>query len=480
MAATIWRAVALEAYDVSQPVQAVDLAPILSLGGDSHYGQVDVLVRGVSGIAQDVGPLSLGLTQTGVTYSASTPGAGFAQSAECSTSKKIEIPSIAGFAGDLTLEFWLQLKTVPAMGPLHSIISRAASGTNGGFGFYFLSGKLNLTWGNGGNRMIGSWPVPTTGAWHHLAVTRQGGVVRGWVNGVKSWETTSTEEVAALGVHSSLPITIGGDGFYGSGMPEFLINDFRITRGVARYVADFDLPSAHSTSADAGGQVAHASTYALSASELPVSGALADLSDPSVNSPVQLASLAPGFYLRWVFDAPVDLAGLALRGVFASSALQACVLQVLDEISGAWITQVRLGAVEFDADAVVHATSLGNAPLRAVPVKGVHFLAAAEDYAALMYLEMPLTAIDMENGGKSSIYGTVELSLQSGNIPLPRRVRLYRSRDGLLVREMWSDAQGNYRFDGITDRYQYDVIAWDHEGLHQSVVANDLTPELMP
>lgn len=88
--------------------------------------------------------------------------------------------------------------------------------------------------------------------------------------------------------------------------------------------------------------------------------------------------------------------------------------------------------------------------------------------------------LDLEFGGHGCLYGTVELYAQSGNILLPRRVRLHRSRDGLLVRETWSDAQGNYRFDGISERYTYDVIAWDHEGLQQSVVANDLTPEVMP
>lgn len=89
-------------------------------------------------------------------------------------------------------------------------------------------------------------------------------------------------------------------------------------------------------------------------------------------------------------------------------------------------------------------------------------------------------AVDLEFGGDRCIYGTVELYAQSGKIPLPRRVRLHRSRDGLLVRETWSNAQGVYRFDGISERYTYDVIAWDHEGLQQSVVANDLTPEVMP
>lgn len=89
-------------------------------------------------------------------------------------------------------------------------------------------------------------------------------------------------------------------------------------------------------------------------------------------------------------------------------------------------------------------------------------------------------AWDTEFGGTGCIYGAVELYSQAGNIPLRRRVRLHRSRDGLLVRQTWSDAQGNYRFDGISQRYTYDVIAWDHEGLQQSVVANDLTPEAVP
>lgn len=87
---------------------------------------------------------------------------------------------------------------------------------------------------------------------------------------------------------------------------------------------------------------------------------------------------------------------------------------------------------------------------------------------------------DLEFGGDGVIHGTVELFNQAGNLPLPRRVRLHRSRDGLLVRETWSNAQGQYRFEGISQRYTYDVIAWDHEGLQRSVVANDLTPEVLP
>lgn len=125
----------------------------------------------------------------------------------------------------------------------------------------------------------------------------------------------------------------------------------------------------------------------------------------------------------------------------------------------------------------------GTLPTRATPllepVSAVVSQVQAQGAVAVEQL-LPSKLLDTEFGGWGCIYGTVELFAQTGNIPLPRRVRLHRSRDGLLVRETWSDVQGNYRFDHITDRYKYDVIAWDHEGLQQSVVANDLTPEAMP
>lgn len=115
------------------------------------------------------------------------------------------------------------------------------------------------------------------------------------------------------------------------------------------------------------------------------------------------------------------------------------------------------------------------------PVKvSTHRVAATEPLAQdLLVRANAVKTLDIEFGGQGCIYGAVELYAQAGNIPLPRRVRLHRSRDGLLVRETWSDAQGSYRFEGISERYTYDVIAWDHEGLQQSVVANDLRPEPM-
>lgn len=87
-----------------------------------------------------------------------------------------------------------------------------------------------------------------------------------------------------------------------------------------------------------------------------------------------------------------------------------------------------------------------------------------------------LNVRDMEFGGPGVIYGTV--SDDRTKKPVQCRVRLRRSRDGLLAREVWSKADGSYRFDGLTARYEYDIEAWDHEKNYFSVVANNQIPEV--
>ena len=152
-------------------------------------------------------------------------------------------------------------------------------------------------------------------------------------------------------------------------------------------------------------------------------------------------------------------------------------LEALTTESELGALNIREGAIPWDS--LDSGGLLAIPPATGLPTMGSIGVGEAQDGACALSSEDAYAA-DVEFGGSGTIHGTVELFNQAGNLPLPRRVRLHRSRDGLLVRETWSDAQGNYRFDGITDRYKYDAIAWDHEGLQQSVVANDLTPEVMP
>ena len=88
--------------------------------------------------------------------------------------------------------------------------------------------------------------------------------------------------------------------------------------------------------------------------------------------------------------------------------------------------------------------------------------------------------VDVEFGGQARLYGTVTRKGTPANVPLSRRVRLHRSIDGYLVRETWSKVDGSYEFRELNPRYEYDVIAWDHERQDFSTVANNQLAEVMP
>lgn len=100
--------------------------------------------------------------------------------------------------------------------------------------------------------------------------------------------------------------------------------------------------------------------------------------------------------------------------------------------------------------------------------------------STIALIPAPRRLVDVEFGGLCRIYGTVARNDTPANTPLIRRVRLHRSRDGMLVREVWSKADGSYEFTEISGRYEYDVIAWDHEMQDFSTVANNQLAEPMP
>lgn len=89
--------------------------------------------------------------------------------------------------------------------------------------------------------------------------------------------------------------------------------------------------------------------------------------------------------------------------------------------------------------------------------------------------------IDLEDGGRGRIVGTVKEKNTPANIPLKRRVVLQNNRDKRTIRETWSDAvTGVYEFNEIALDRTYDVVSYDHTGIYRGVVADNLVPELMP
>lgn len=103
-------------------------------------------------------------------------------------------------------------------------------------------------------------------------------------------------------------------------------------------------------------------------------------------------------------------------------------------------------------------------------------------YDALTYQSImaSIKLRDVIFGGAGRIAGTTKIK-GTPNVAVRRRVRLLRERDGMMIRETWSDpVTGAYSFDNIDENYQYTVISFDHDHNHRAVIADNLTPELMP
>lgn len=95
-------------------------------------------------------------------------------------------------------------------------------------------------------------------------------------------------------------------------------------------------------------------------------------------------------------------------------------------------------------------------------------------------LPLPVLLFDVEHGGRGRVSGTVKVK-GTPDYAVRRRVRLIRDRDGKLIREMWSDATtGAYQFDYVDERERYTVLAYDYTQAFRAVVADNLTPEIIP
>lgn len=141
--------------------------------------------------------------------------------------------------GDFTIELWVYL------------ISRSHYGVfvskrlNGGFHAPFV-----IQEGGGGagtcfyaSKASGQWHVKIIGnslplaTWVHLAFVRNGDVFTGYINGNSVGSTT----VSGALLSNSNAVSVGADGDNNYGINGY-IDEFRITKGVARYTENFTPP----------------------------------------------------------------------------------------------------------------------------------------------------------------------------------------------------------------------------------------------
>lgn len=152
------------------------------------------------------------------------------------TGDYITVPSGSDFAfgtGDFTVEFWF-MQTVD--GNPFLIDCRPTSSTNGAYVTTYINAGTVVFFTNAAARITSS--AITTGAWYHVAVCRSGTSTRLFLNGTQTGSTYTdpTNYIAS-------PVSIGASG---NGLFPLTgyFDDIRITKGVARYTANFTPPAA--------------------------------------------------------------------------------------------------------------------------------------------------------------------------------------------------------------------------------------------
>jgi hypothetical protein len=169
------------------------------------------------------------------------------------TADRLVMPSNPDFAfgtGDFTIEFWMNSNNVlgtaqrgmfqlsTTAGGLttsynNSIIVLQGVGAAGAG----LTGGLGCTIGTGSSFIVAgsNTPVLSTGVWYHVALTRQGTNLRLFFNG--NLHASATHSTSMTGQH----LVVGG--YYDTNyLYNGFLDDFRITKGVARYTANFTPP----------------------------------------------------------------------------------------------------------------------------------------------------------------------------------------------------------------------------------------------
>ncbi len=144
--------------------------------------------------------------------------------------KTASTPQLGIGSGDFTIEAWVYFNAAQTSVHITDGMSSGAmflktTATQVGIGRSFIAEDTMFNYSF------------ATGTWYHIAFTRSGSTVRGFVNGTSIGSATNTINYATAG------LTVGADNGGNQALNGY-IDDLRITKGYARYTANFTAPTA--------------------------------------------------------------------------------------------------------------------------------------------------------------------------------------------------------------------------------------------
>lgn len=215
----------------------------VAAGGDPDYAAVSLLVlaNGSSGFV-DSSATAKAITNVGATISTVQSTFGGSSAYFNGSNQYLTVPSDPSFnfgTGDFTLEAWVNPNTLSG---IHMFVCRQEPSTGMAMQLLQLNAVVGLTIrGSGGAGLVGiSGGTLQAGVFQHVAATRAGTTVHLFLAGVQIATVESAVDLTAV---RPLTIGIGDDTSLFTPFAGYLDN-VRITKGLARYTANFTPPVA--------------------------------------------------------------------------------------------------------------------------------------------------------------------------------------------------------------------------------------------
>jgi prepilin-type N-terminal cleavage/methylation domain-containing protein len=158
----------------------------------------------------------------------------------------LSVPNSDDFSfgsGDFTIDFWIK----PLLASTQ-MIYRAPYGTSGYAPIEVaFNGKMRTLFSSNGidwmNPSNNAWNTVLFlgGNWYHVAIVRNGGAIKGYLNGVEDFSYNVGNSTSLITPNQTSLI-----GYYLSTQPVHFngyIDEFRVTKGVARWTSDFTPPN---------------------------------------------------------------------------------------------------------------------------------------------------------------------------------------------------------------------------------------------
>jgi hypothetical protein len=234
-------------YSPSSTTITVPTAPVTSISGTQlllNYTNAGIIDNAMQNNIETVGDAKISTTQykfgSGSLYFDGTGDYCFIRNTQ----------AFLFGSGDFTIELWAYIGDTST----RKYILGPGTDTDthyDGFGLEIWNQQLSMwassngtgwdmlesdTGGNRGSTLLAA------NTWYHIAVTRSGNTFRSFVNGVV--EKTFTSVTGAIFSNATIPYNIGrtsylGGNFYYNGY----MDDFRVTKGYARYTTNFTPPT---------------------------------------------------------------------------------------------------------------------------------------------------------------------------------------------------------------------------------------------